>query len=160
MSAPTPEGRARMTPALPTPHPPLDPNAGEGGRVCIFLVPPKPCPHMKPAVSAHDLLAGGRGLQHPSPHQRLANTDKFFPFPSAGLGGGLNSWESGVRACPLSFAMQTEKINLPASSDIWAELQAGSGDKARAKEGTGTATPGCWHRPLSVQITLPSWSHA
>lgn len=29
--------------------------------------------------------------------------------------------------------MQTEKINLPASSDIWAELQAGSGDKARAK---------------------------
>lgn len=38
-----------------------------------------------------------------------------------------------MRVRPLSFAMQTQKINLPASSDIWAELQAGSGDKARAK---------------------------
>lgn len=58
------------------------------------------------------------------------------------------------RARPLSFAMQTEKINLPASSDIWAKLQAGSGDKGRAKEGTGTAeSQAAWHRPLSVQIT-------
>lgn len=144
----------------PKPTLPSGPECWGGGKGLHFLVPPKPYPPRKPAVSAHNLLMGGPGLQHPSPRQRLANTDKFLPFPWAGLGGGLTSWESAVRACPLSFAMQTEKINLPASSDIWAELQAGSGDKARAKEGTGTAEPGCWHRPLSVQITLPSWSHA
>ena len=95
-------------------------------------------PACSPALSA------ATGSEQPSPCQQLANADKFLPFPSAGLGSGLSSWESGVRARPLSFAMQTEKINLPAFSDIWAELQAGSGDKAQAKRRYRySGEPGC-----------------
>lgn len=94
---------------------------------------PREPPNCLRGAGVQPRLSAAAGSEHPSPHQQLANADKFLPFPSAGLGGGLSSWESGVRAHPLSFAMQTEKINLPASSDIWAELQAGSGDKVRAK---------------------------
>lgn len=108
-----------------------------------------------PAVRAHNLLVcsprlgTATGSQKPSSHQQLANADKFLPLPSAGFSSGLSSWEPGVRVRPLSFAMQTQKINLPASSDIWAELQAGSGDKARAKGSHRySGEPGCLAQAL------------
>lgn len=68
----------------------------------------------------------------------LANTDRIlhfaFSFRSACLRikqlGVWSEWDS-----PYShpFAMQMEKINLLASSDICTELQAGNGDKVWAK---------------------------